>query len=321
MKHLVHAGILLVVLSSLVGAQVYSDSFDYKDGTTVPGWNESVGDFSILNKQLVSEHRFLWQYIVLDQFSDLNAGVQMTVITTLSTQFYQCGGGTLRYSTQSNVMCKIQDNNRSGDFDRCFVYDQPGSSNWADINPTTTRATVRFLALDRDLICQVDTDMDGDWDLTVKRQTTQTPAAGKPGIAALGGSIFDDFKYFNAVARIDPKSQPATPGNLVTIQLKGPANKLYQCACSFGNGGFPFDAGRRIPLDPDPLMFLSMQNPILFQSFNGRLDGNGDSMAAVQILNIPALKGQTFYLAMIVLDANAPSMVGNISNDVRVDIT
>jgi hypothetical protein len=308
------------VLCSLAGAQVYSDSFDYPDGTTVPGWNESVGDWTIKNKELVCEHKFLWQYIVLDSFSETNACVQMTVIAIPDTTYYQDGGGTLRYSTLTNVMCKIQDNNRNGDLDMCYVYDRPGSANSSAVNPATKRATVRFFTLDTDLVCQVDINQDGSWDVIVNRTTAQNVVAGKPGIHGLGGPHFDDFKYFNAVARIDPASATPSPGNRVTVQLKGPANKLYQCAASFGNRGFPLDAGRAVPLDLDNLFFLSVQNPVMFQSFNGRLDGNGDGKASVQIPNVPALSGQTLYVGMVVFDAAAPSLIGHISNDVRVDL-
>jgi len=320
MRKLALVCVFLGVPALLAGAQVYSDSFNYPDGTNVPGWNESVGDWSIQNRQLVSEHRFLWQYIVLDRFQELNACLQMTVIAVPSTQFYQDGGATLRYSTSSNVMCKIQDNDRNGDFDRCYVYDRPGAAANAAISPVTKRGTVRFFAIDLDLVCQIDADLDGKWDLTVSKQTAQTPTAGKIGIHGLGGVMVDDFKFFNAVARIDPASQTPSIGSFVTFQLKGPPNQIYQCACSLGNAGFPLDPVRRIPLDVDNLMILSILNPALFQRFAGRLDSNGDGKADVAIPKIVALRGQTFYFGMVVLDPNAPNMIGNISNDVRVDI-
>jgi hypothetical protein len=310
----------LALIAAAPGAQVYSDSFNYANGTNVPGWNESVGDWSIQNGELACEHKFLWQYLVLDQFSEMNACVQMTVIATPSTVYYQDGGGTLRYSTLANVMCKIQDNNRNGDFDICYVYDRPGSATSKSFTPNTKRATVRLYTLDKDVVSEVDADMDGVWDLTVVHQTAQVPAAGKPGIHGLGGVFFDDFKYFNAVTRIHANSQPPAPGSLVTLQLKGPANQLYQCACSFSNRGFPLDPGRRIPLDVDNLLFLSVQNPVLFQSFSSRLDGNGDGLAGIQLPKIPALSGLAIYFAMVVLDANAPNFIGNISNDTQIRI-
>jgi len=320
MKELTIVAVLLGAMALLAGAQVYSDSFNYPNTTNVPGWNESVGDWSIQNGELVSAHQFLWQYIVLDRYSELNACLQMTIIAVPSTQFYQDGGGTLRYSTSSNVMCKIQDNNRSGDFDRCYVYDRPGSAANAAISPTTKRGTVRFFTIDTELVCQVDADLDGKWDLTVSKQTAQTPTAGKPGIHGLGGIHADDFKYFNAVARLDPTSQTPSVGSFITFQLKGPPGKIYQCACSFGNTGFLIDPVRRIPLNVDNLMVLSILNPLWFQRFAGSLDASGDAKAGLLIPNAPALRGQTFYFGMIVLDSSAPSSIGNISNDVRVDI-
>ena len=321
MRTIVALGFGLALLAGSVSSQVYFDGFNYPDGTTVPNWNETVGDWSVQSKQLVGQPTSLWQYIVLDPFSELNACVQMNVFyNTASPRKLQFGGGTLRYSTASNVMCKIQDNNSSGDFDRFFVYDQPGGSAYVDPVPPTTICGVRFYTIDNDVIGQIDTDMDGKWDYTVTKPTTQTAVAGKVGIAGFNDVIIDDFMYFNAIARVDPASQPPTPGSLVTFQLKGPANKLYQAACSFGNTGFALDTTRRIPLNVDNLFILSVTNPVLFQNFADRLDANGDGKAGVQLPKIPQLQGLPFYFGFVALDAAAPSFIGNISNDERVDI-
>ncbi|MBN2489622.1 MAG: hypothetical protein JXQ29_02090 [Planctomycetes bacterium] len=70
----------------------------------------------------------------------------------------------------------------------------------------------------------------------------------------------------------------------------------------------------------DNLFLLSVQNPVLLQNFSSRVDANGDGVAGILLPKVPALRGLVLYFAMVVLDASAPSFIGNISNDVRIAI-
>jgi len=325
MRQLQKTTAILVAFIALVACtaqtQTYLEWFNHANGNTIPGWSMEAGAWTINNKQLVAEPRGLWQYITVDGFTTKNGMVEVTAVyNNNSTMKLQFGGGALRFiSTSTNVMNKTQDNNSSGDFDRFFVYDQPGGSKYVDPTPHKM-AVIRLGALDNDIIGKIDIDQDGRWDHVVVKPTTQTPCTGKVGIAGYGGCILDDFKYFDAIVRIDPQGLNPAPGNLTTIELRGTANLTYQCACSFTNAvGIHVDS-RRIPLDPDDLMVISFQLPLMFQKFSGVLDTTGAGMAGIHLPAIPALKGVWFYLAMITLDPTARNGIRNISNDLRIEI-
>lgn len=311
----------LLLVAAVAPAQTYIEPFNYADGPTVPGWTQEVGSWSIQNRQLAVQQTSAWQYITLDTFRTLNGMCEVTAIYNLaSVMKLQFGGCAMRFLSASDcVMDKIQDNNSSGDFDRFFVYDQPGGSTYVDPTPCLT-AVVRLGTFDNTLIGMIDINLDGRWDHTVVHTSAKTPAVGKVGISGYGGCLFDDFKYFDAIVRVDPTGLPPAPGNLVKLELRGDAGLAYQCACSFTNAvGIRVDS-RRIPLDPGDLMALSFQAPALFQNFAASLDAAGKGIAGLYIPPLPALKGVWFYFGMITLDPKKPSGIGNISNDLMIEI-
>ena len=322
MKTLVFLMTVLAVSGGFASSQTYWDLFNYAPGTLVPGWTEQAGDWSVdSNKQLVAEPRSLWQYITIDTFSALNGATEITAIyNTPSTYKLQFGGCAMRFqNTSTCVMNKIQDNNSSGDFDRFFVYDQPGGSSYVD--PTPHKKTiVRLVTFDQDLIGKIDIDLDGKWDHVVVKPSTQSPITGKVGIAGYGHCIFDNFKFFDAAVRIDPQGLPPAPGNLIILQLRGTKDLVYQCACSSSNAaGIQVDS-RLIPLDLTSMLVASLQIPAVFQNFSGKLDASGHGKAGIAIPMIPALSGLGFYFCMVTLDPLAPNGIANISNDLRIDI-
>ncbi len=322
MKTLVFLVLVLAVTTGFASSQTYWDLFNYAPGTLVPGWTEQAGDWTVdTNKQLVSEPKFLWQYITIDTFSALNGCTEITAIYSASSSMkLQFGGCAMRFQNVNTcVMDKIQDNNSSGDFDRFFVYDRPGTSKYVDPKPHK-KTVVRLMTFDKDVIGKIDIDLDGKWDHVVVKPSTQTPAAGKLGIAGFGGCIMDNFKFFDAAVRLDPQGLPPAPGNLIVLQLRGTKNLAYQCACSFSNAtGIQVDS-RIIPLDLTNLLVVSTQVPSIFQNFSGNLDSNGQGKAGIAIPMAPALSGLGFYFCMITLDPLAPNGIANISNDLRIDI-
>lgn len=313
--------IVALALAAALPAQTYTDAFNYANGLTIPGWTKVTGQWSIVNKQLQAEQRGLWQYLVKDGFQTLNGMCEVLAIYNGgSSMKLQFGGCTMRFvGTGDCVMDKIQDNNSSGDFDRFFVYDQPGSSKYVD--PKTHKiCVVRLGTIDGDLIGKIDIDGDGRWDHVVVKSTTKTPTVGKVGVAGYGGCLIDYFKYFDAIVRIDPTGLPPKPGNAVTLELRGDPSLTYQCACSLYNMPGIQLGTRMIPLTPENLMVLSIQNPVLFQRFTGVLDGSGKGKAAILIPFNPALTGLAFFFGMITLDQKSPFGVRNISNDLRIEI-
>jgi len=77
---------------------------------------------------------------------------------------------------------------------------------------------------------------------------------------------------------------------------------------------------RTIPLNLDPLFGLSQTVPAIFQKFQGILNASGQAVAFVNIPAVPALKGFSFYVAGVIIDANAPFMIGTVTNAEHVVI-
>jgi hypothetical protein len=112
---------------------------------------------------------------------------------------------------------------------------------------------------------------------------------------------------------------PARPGAPYPIRLRVPdqPRKAYQAAAALGTrSGIPCHAGR-IPLDPDPLFFLSLTNPFLFRGFAGVLDQSGSARLTVNLPLLPGLRGQRFFVAAITL---GPAGVSRISEPLGVTI-
>jgi len=107
------------------------------------------------------------------------------------------------------------------------------------------------------------------------------------------------------------------PGGKVNLALSASdsAGHPYQLGSSFGTGPIPIDT-RQLDLNPDDLLRVSAGNlwPWVFSGYKGVIDGNGQAMAAVNIPNLPALKGLRIYTAFVTLDPSAPSGVSGISN-------
>ena len=114
------------------------------------------------------------------------------------------------------------------------------------------------------------------------------------------------------------------PGGTIKFALSAPTDGglPYQVASSFGNGPIPIDK-RQICLSPDPLFFLSVLGlvPGTFQNYVGKLDNQGLGSAAVDIPNLPILKGIRIYTAFVTQLSTAPSGIASISNSFLFTIT
>ena len=88
----------------------------------------------------------------------------------------------------------------------------------------------------------------------------------------------------------------------IHLSLYSEAGRAYLAAASFGAlSGIPTPAGR-VPLDPDPLFFLSMSAPALFSGFTGWLSRSGTARLTVNLPNLPNLQGKRFFVAMVTYD-------------------
>ena len=86
----------------------------------------------------------------------------------------------------------------------------------------------------------------------------------------------------------------------VRLAIPSEAGQAYFAGAAFGAlVGIPLGKGRRIPLDPDPLFFFSLNMPALFSNFQGVLNAQGTTMLTVNIPALPQLVGYRFFLAAI----------------------
>lgn len=115
-----------------------------------------------------------------------------------------------------------------------------------------------------------------------------------------------------------PKTGTSIP---LALNAPGEGNKPYIMASSFGNSGINI-GGRTIPLSPDTLMLLTVQNliPALFQNYQGFLSASGTAGSAIAVPGYPALAGLTFHNAFIVIDFSKPNGIGTISNGLAVTL-
>jgi hypothetical protein len=119
-------------------------------------------------------------------------------------------------------------------------------------------------------------------------------------------------------------SGSGAPGTTITFALSAPADGglPYQIGSSLGNGPIPIDT-RQLGLSADGLLFTSVLGlaPTVFQNYAGMLDKQGVGKAALDIPNLPVLKGVRIYTAFVTLLGTAPSGIASISNSFLFTIT
>jgi hypothetical protein len=317
-----------------VSSQEFYDPFNYKAGTTIPGYTEQRGDWMATGTAVQSQSTVTFQELVNDTYTDLDCCVETTAIYDMNSPNLMYTGPLLRYtgsgSSQKYIMIKLQDNSTPRDgFDRGFTYFCSGGSSFSyigtyfDISPATKRARVRLQAIDQGSTVLVhtfvDTDMDGKWDI-VRSATTGSGLgqSGKIGICGYRNAIADDLKFFNATLYLSGTPQIGT-----AVKLPGRASPSlgYIGACSFGNSGFPVGGGKSIPLSVDPLLILTATNavPLFFQNFQGRTDAQGDFTMVLNIPQVPALVGNTIWASAVTLSKTGA--IAEVAPDVEIAFT
>ncbi len=99
------------------------------------------------------------------------------------------------------------------------------------------------------------------------------------------------------------------PGNTITINMSDPIhlNKPYTLATAFGSTpGFNLNDGRNIPLNPDPLLLISLTNPLLIGLNNPQGTFNNGRAIATWTIPTAVPVGLTVYLAFITLNPALP---------------
>lgn len=114
-----------------------------------------------------------------------------------------------------------------------------------------------------------------------------------------------------------------TVGTSTRIRITAPIARLmpYVLAASFSNlFGIRLPDGRKIPLDVDPLMVMSLNVPGIFQGFQGILNASGVADATLNVPNILTLKGVKFRIAFVTLNSKFPLGIQVISAARQVEI-
>jgi len=109
-------------------------------------------------------------------------------------------------------------------------------------------------------------------------------------------------------------------GTNLRLRAHDPAasNNVYLMFTALGwKPGLRID-NRRLYLNPDPLFFLSISLPSVFQRFVGALDSSGSATATFAIPNDRLLIGVSLWSACVTLDSKAPSGILGVSNTVEL---
>jgi len=127
--------------------------------------------------------------------------------------------------------------------------------------------------------------------------------------------VIQSATQFGTSAITFDTSKGSGPGSRVPIHVSFPQSSAmgapYILAASDGlRPGFPIN-GQYLNLRVNTLFVLSALNvfPTIFQNFQGILDSGGGATAYLNIPNIPALKGNRFYIGGLVIPPNGKAMI------------
>jgi len=123
--------------------------------------------------------------------------------------------------------------------------------------------------------------------------------------------------------RVKANSMVAYDSTLQIDWIAGSSpSKFYMAAASWTErvAGITF-GNRYCPILTDWLFFFSLANPVIFTNFIGQLDKAGTAKGAVNVPNLPGLKGLKFSIAWAAVDAAAPFGIHALSGPWQVEIT
>jgi len=201
----------------------------------------------------------------------------------------------------SSVRSKMHDHFRDGSVittwaNYVFKYDPKSGA----VTTLVTGGTVTYIGLDHDPI------HGGFYRGDSGALMRYHPGSGATTtIHLFQGGLFTVSDVATWGSRVLTGQAPPRPGTAYPIHLGlfSEAGRAYLAAASLGTLlGIPSPAGR-IPLDPDPLFFLSLTNPLVFQGFAGFLSRSGTARLTVHLPNAPGLRGVRFYVAAVTYDA------------------
>ena len=316
-----------MLLTGIVPAQQFADTFTYPDGPVPPGWTTRTGSWVVRNGRLAVTSSTTWAYLTRDGFQPVNSVLDAECFygTTSGVQF--CGLTSRNQGQPADnmtVMCKIRDNGAVADFDRAFIYERgsAAASTYADVVPGTASAFCRLITLDNRAWMQVDANKDGVYEQTIGPHTlTVMTGTGFVGVNAYTYSEIDNFQYFDAVLMPDPTTSPRI-GTTYKVDLRAPVTTITPTLAflSFGNAGIPLGGNRALPITADAMFSfaLGLAGPL---GLVRPTDATGAASYSIPLPNDPGLVGVALYLSAMTIDPAQPFSVGAISNETYFKIT
>lgn len=176
------------------------DAFTSADTTTIPGWTERAGDWSITNGRLRDAAgmagTFYGRHITRDDSMQTDGCARFTA-GYVGTGSIVSVGAILRWtSPASYVVALVQDNTNSGTFNTAYIYQYPGPSDIGEGGTAGTFGTsphVEVCVAGSTVTMRIDAAGDGTYE-TTKTGTTTLGGAGLTGAMTLmpQGTV-DDF--------------------------------------------------------------------------------------------------------------------------------
>lgn len=185
--------VLALVFQLSAMSQVTCEHFDYANSTTVPGWNEAVGDWQIIDSSLHAPGTTVYNYITLTGSTQTDGCITLKANYNTAAQV-KFVGIVCRYTDASTrIMFKIQDNSTSGHFDRCFIDNNGSNLLYFDGN-FGLEPVIQLEYSGTSVTARVDVEDDGVWDYE-QAATVSNVNSGLCGVAGYGQVSADDFCY------------------------------------------------------------------------------------------------------------------------------
>ncbi|MAG55960.1 MAG: hypothetical protein CMJ83_06695 [Planctomycetes bacterium] len=126
-------------------------------------------------------------------------------------------------------------------------------------------------------------------------------------------AAFDDFTISGAAGTLNltPSAAPAI-GTAMTLAIDAspfPSTGYFLGAAFGASSGIQTDLGL-VPLDPDPLFWLTPQLPSIFSGFAGTLDTQGFGSAMIVLPNDPQLVGLPFVVSGVIGNSSLLGIAG-----------
>ncbi len=302
--------VLLVVACATASAAAAQDvfvPFSFPDGTLVPGFTESGGDWRIVSGEVESESRSpsTRQLLLRNGGTDFGHAVEATVIHS-DTTGPSAGGVVMRYDTTRTPPAYVYLAFR----DRVAPYDgfdsyEIGYCNGqtCGVSPQLSGSTpigqrIRVVlqyddANNRLITYFVNGKVGGSWSLF---PSSSPVGAGSMGLVAQGRVRFDDLGYYAATVWPTTGLYHRVSSPPYVLNGYGAPGETFIGAASLSLGRVSLPGQRQLPVAVDGLFLLSLANPLLFLSAGTTHPQTGAFTMTMTVPKLPALAGVRVYL-------------------------